>query len=163
MNRLFGSPPARDQGQLEMDQPVTLQASRLRITEEPIEAGHRLRPARIRIDRFTGGVVDGGLFDEEPVYGGRTRLRLEIRSPEPGETGLLLLLLKDLLTSDLVLGGTGSVGRGLAAGSASIQLPNDDAVWKLEPQLAADDSTAQILNRKVQEFHHAPALAGVLP
>jgi len=43
-------------------------------------------------------------------------LKLELRQPEKYEIGLLLLLLKDLWTGDLPVGGTSSIGRGRLQG-----------------------------------------------
>ena len=139
-------------------------ASRLKITEKPIKPiadSQRLRPNRIRIDRFTGGVVDGALFDEEPVYRGQVEVALELRNPRPGETGLVLLLLKDLLTGDLPVGGTSSVGRGVLKGTATVKIGNKD--YTLDPEKRADNDTVGVLNDKVQEFHDAAPLSDKVP
>ena len=128
-------------------------ASRLKITEKPITESTRLRPNRIKIDRFTGGVVDGALFDEEPVYGGKVEVTLELRNPQPGETGLVLLLLKDLLTGDLPVGGTSSVGRGVLKGTANVTTNGKDCT--LDPEKSADPKTVKDLNEEVQKFHTA--------
>ncbi len=71
---------------------------------------------RIRIDRFTGGVLPGALFNAQPLTGGQVSLRLRLRNPERHQIGLLLLLLKDLWTGDLPLGGETSIGRGRLKG-----------------------------------------------
>ena len=131
-------------------------ASRLICEESLLEGAQRLRPVRVRIDRFTGGVVDGGLFDEEPIYGGSGNLRLEIRNPRAGEVGLVLLILKDLLTGDLPLGGGAAVGRGVVTGSltADWQQPGIEtrkASWNPEEPL--DPETAEWLNGEVELFH----------
>ena len=94
--------------------------SRLIVSENRIDGGERLRPNRIRVDRFTGGAFKGALFDEEPHYKGGFSARLELRNPRDGELGLLLLLVKDLITGNLPIGGSSSVGRGYVEGSASI-------------------------------------------
>jgi len=70
----------------------------------------------VAIDRFTQGVVPTALFDEQPYVGGTVHLRFELRNPRDGEIGLLLLVLKDLLTGQLPIGGTSSVGRGVLVG-----------------------------------------------
>ncbi|CAN5550801.1 RAMP superfamily CRISPR-associated protein [soil metagenome] len=74
---------------------------------------------RIRIDRFTGGVLDNYLFDEVPLFGGpqsQVELEVHLRSPERAHIGLLLLALKDLWLADLSLGGGANVGRGRLRG-----------------------------------------------
>jgi CRISPR/Cas system CSM-associated protein Csm3 (group 7 of RAMP superfamily) len=74
---------------------------------------------RVSIDRFTGGARDTALFDELPAFGGdNTEVTVEVALQEPKdcEIGLLLLLLKDLWTGDLPLGGEASIGRGRLKG-----------------------------------------------
>jgi CRISPR/Cas system CSM-associated protein Csm3 (group 7 of RAMP superfamily) len=89
--------------------------------------GETMYQTRVRIDRFTGGAFETALFEEAPVYGKRdTRVgfRLHVRQPELHEIGLLLLVLKDLWTGDLPVGGEASVGRGRLRGvDASINAP----------------------------------------
>jgi len=111
-----------------------VKASRIEIAETDIhefdETGKRiikpLEQTRIKIDRFTGGAFESALFSEEPLFGSRdSRLTMELslRLPKDqatqmqhAEIGLLLLLLKDLWTGDLPLGGEVSVGRGRLRG-----------------------------------------------
>lgn len=114
-------------------------ASRLVIDESVIENTAELVQSRIAIDRFTGGAYHGALFSEQPIFGiekaeeekknkkGKEKskpshknkhieLKLELRKPEKYEIGLLMLLLKDLWTQDLPVGGTSSIGRGRLQG-----------------------------------------------
>ncbi|MCS7055068.1 MAG: RAMP superfamily CRISPR-associated protein, partial [Thermoflexales bacterium] len=98
-------------------------ASRLITTECEIRnAIDDLVQNRIRVDRFTGGVMEGALFEEQPVFAKpETRLTLgvHIRNPQDHEIGLLLLLLKDLWTGDLPLGGEIGIGRGRLSGRSA--------------------------------------------
>ncbi|MGH8899550.1 MAG: RAMP superfamily CRISPR-associated protein [Egibacteraceae bacterium] len=107
-------------------------SSRLRIAESVIDGGDPVRQTRIRVDRATQGVARGALFEEEPQIGGQVVVQLELRSPQRGETGLLLLLLKDLLDGDLPVGGSAAVGRGVVRGSAVVTFP-DGSTARLEP------------------------------
>lgn len=98
-------------------------ASRLSVSESHIENGQSMIQSRIRIDRFTGGVCEGALFEEQPVFGNqdsRVTLDIHLKLPSGGndepEIGLLLLLLKDLWTGDLPVGGESSIGRGRLGG-----------------------------------------------
>jgi CRISPR/Cas system CSM-associated protein Csm3 (group 7 of RAMP superfamily) len=94
-------------------------ASRLTVRESVIENTQDLVQNRIAIDRFTGGAYHGALFSEQPVFGTdetTVNLDLELRNPTPAEIGLLLLLLKDLWTGDLPVGGGRSIGRGRLQG-----------------------------------------------
>ncbi|HAG82177.1 MAG TPA: hypothetical protein DCL61_13680 [Cyanobacteria bacterium UBA12227] len=95
------------------------QASRLFVCETEIEEAKDLVQNRIAIDRFTGGAYHGALFGEQPIFGGKdtcVTIELELRKPEKYEIGLLLLLLKDLWTQDLPVGGESSIGRGRLQG-----------------------------------------------
>jgi CRISPR/Cas system CSM-associated protein Csm3 (group 7 of RAMP superfamily) len=128
-------------------------ASRLSVSEATLqEAALLLQVARIRVDRFTGGVVDGALFDEEPAYRAATQTEVAIKNPEPGEIGLLLLTLKDLLTGDLPVGGTASVGRGVAEGTAELEWSDGRSItWDPREPLPAED--AKPLEQEVDSFH----------
>jgi CRISPR/Cas system CSM-associated protein Csm3 (group 7 of RAMP superfamily) len=128
----------------ERDEDTPLRASRLRISESLVERGKRVRPSRVRIDRFTQGVVPGALFDEEPDYQGRVRLRMELRNPRSGELGFLVLLLKDLLGGEIAFGGTAAVGRGRCTGGATLRLEDGRSV-RLEPHAPADSVVDQAI------------------
>jgi CRISPR/Cas system CSM-associated protein Csm3 (group 7 of RAMP superfamily) len=118
VNELFGwMPKGRNEGG---------QASRVTTDETEIINGQTLYQTRVRIDRFTGGAYDGALFDEAPVYGKRDTavgFHLHVRDPKSEEVGLLLLVLKDLWTRDLPVGGEIAVGRGRLLGfEATVEL-----------------------------------------
>ena len=93
--------------------------SRLLVGEARITGGRTLVQSRVSIDRFTGGALDTALFNEAPQFGGAVTLSLELRNPADHELGLLLLLIKDLWTGDLPIGGEASVGRGRLRGRAA--------------------------------------------
>ena len=90
--------------------------------------------SRVKIDRFTGGAFPRGLFSEQPVFGlpaTRVQIELELKNPKEREVGLLLLVLKDLWTGDLPLGGESAVGRGRLRGEqAELELGSER--WTLE-------------------------------
>lgn len=98
----------------------TAQSSRLIVQEAEIKNTQDLVQNRIAIDRFTGGALQGALFDEQPIFGGEFTICLELRQPKNHEIGLLLLLLKDLWTGDLPVGGESSIGRGRLQGKSAI-------------------------------------------
>lgn len=99
----------------------TERASRVTIEEHVltgVEAG--LVQNRVSIDRFTGGARATALFEERPAFGGAgscAQIVLHVANPEQHEIGLLLMVLKDLWTGDLPLGGEIAVGRGRLAGT----------------------------------------------
>ena len=86
----------------------------------------RVRVKRIRINRFTGGVVTSGLFTEEPVS---TGVPAELRVSVPAECqwgcALLLYALRDLAWNLYGLGSGRAIGRGnLDAAELEIRLPD---------------------------------------
>ncbi len=121
-------------------------ASRLIVSESEIKLpdtnGATQNPSelvqtRIAVDRFTGGAYSGALFQEQPVFDSghpQTEVVLEVRSPKHCEVGLLLLLLKDLWTEDLPVGGTSSIGRGRLRGkTATLEWQGTEPQhWKIE-------------------------------
>ncbi|WP_017747897.1 RAMP superfamily CRISPR-associated protein [Scytonema hofmannii] len=118
-------------------------ASRLIVDEVEINDTTDLVQNRIAIDRFTGGALDGALFNEQPIFGNdKTKLSitLQLRNPLKSEIGLLLLLLKDLWTGDLTVGGTSSIGRGRLKGeNATIQY--GDKNWTIVQNSSNKDLT----------------------
>lgn len=120
-----------------------LKASRVRVRETAIEYGTvNLVQSRVQIDRFTGGAANTALFSEQPLFGlPKTRVNIELdlvkardqSQVNPAEIGLLLLVLKDLWTGDLPLGGESSVGRGRLRGLTA-ELRWGDKTWSLVQQ-----------------------------
>jgi CRISPR/Cas system CSM-associated protein Csm3 (group 7 of RAMP superfamily) len=115
---LFGS-ASRDK-----DKAYTVPSS-LYVSETVIDNVKCELQNRVKIDRFTGGTIEGALFDSMPVFPATEEaqlidLTLTIHKPLPSQKGLLLLLLKDLYNSELPLGGEKNVGRGLLKGMNAI-------------------------------------------
>ncbi|MCF6147694.1 MAG: hypothetical protein E3K37_03450 [Candidatus Kuenenia sp.] len=77
---------------------------------------------RIKIDRFTGGTIETALFETMPLFADDDKnkqikdVKITIRDYEDHEAGLMLLVLKDLWTGDLAVGGEKAVGRGVFEG-----------------------------------------------
>lgn len=98
--------------------------SRILIEEREIKETERAVQSRVKIDRFTGGAIDGALFDSMPEFPKNDEHNIEliikIRDCKPNEAGLMLLILKDLMTADLPIGGEKSIGRGILIGNDAI-------------------------------------------
>ncbi len=125
-----------------------LSASRLIVHESEITGtlpwDDELVQSRVKIDRFTGGAFPAALFAEQPIFAQQnTRLQIEftLQCPQNRQTsfeaqiGLLLLLLKDLMTGDLPIGGESSVGRGRLHGSSATltyKTPQETVTWQME-------------------------------
>lgn len=134
VNEMFG-PEMNDDNK-------TPRASRVFVTESTVvNAQTDLVQNRVSIDRFTGGARETALFSEQPAWGNeKARLKINLRlvNPQAQEIGLLLLLLKDLWTGDLPLGGESSVGRGRLEGlHATLTHHLPDATkskeWTIQP------------------------------
>jgi CRISPR/Cas system CSM-associated protein Csm3 (group 7 of RAMP superfamily) len=133
------------------------------VTLKPNVAGggrFDLVQSRVAIDRFTGGALDTALFTEQPVFGGEqteVQVRLKLINPTKAEVGLVLLLLKDLWTGDLPLGGEISVGRGRLKGKqATLTWKRQDVNCTIKANGDAlqplDAYTTQKLNGYVDEL-----------
>ena len=146
-------------------------ASRLTVKEEVIKNGRAdLVQNRVSIDRFTGGARDTALFNEQPVFATDDTLvtvDLHLRNPEEADIGLLLLLLKDLWTEDLPLGGESSVGRGRLQGrTATLTYKNGETqTWRLTAVAPNRLQFTQGDPAKLQEYVNAlhAALQGGQP
>jgi len=109
------------------------QRGKVRVEEHLIKQNPvKMVQTRIKIDRFTGGTVAGALLEEMPLWriNDKAPVHISITIPEgcdDWEACLLLLVLKDLWTGDLAIGGTKSVGRGVLLGqSAHVAWGKDD-------------------------------------
>ena len=117
---------------------LNMRASRLITHETKVERGTSFVQNRIRIDRFTGGAYNSALFSQQPLFGNDSAcvtVNLTLQSPSETEVGLLLLLLKDLWTGDLPLGGEASVGRGRLRGFFA-ELDWNGQSWKFRQKSA---------------------------
>lgn len=78
---------------------------------------------RIRVDRFTGGVMNGALFADHPLRNtkGETLtfpLHIRIKDCSDSEAGLAMLLVKDLMTGQVTMGANRTIGCGRIKGNA---------------------------------------------
>ena len=99
-------------------------AGRVRFEDVYLDSAKRQRISRIRINRFTGGVMRGGLFQEEPLS---SEIKLKISAPadQPAGCALLLYTLRDLALGLYNLGSGSSVGRGyLQVHQIAVRMPN---------------------------------------
>lgn len=89
--------------------------SRVVVEEIKLADVEEIEHTRIKIDRFTGGVMEGALFNSKPVWhkGENIKVCIKVRNALTWEVGLFLLIIKDLCNEDLPIGGEKSIGRGL--------------------------------------------------
>lgn len=163
IDRLFGP---RFEGQRPSEK-LSPRASRLRFSETRLDGSQPQRQTRVAIDRFTQGVVDTALFDEQTNVGGRTTVRLELRNAEHGELGLVLLVLKDLLDGLLPVGGTASVGRGVLCGSATVTWYDGAGITprsaEIQPATPPAGDAAEDIDEAIRAFHQANSLTEASP
>jgi CRISPR/Cas system CSM-associated protein Csm3 (group 7 of RAMP superfamily) len=104
--------------------------------------------SRIKIDRFTGGVMTGALFDSMPLFSKGEEIKdikITIADYEDYEAGLMLLVLKDLWTGDLAVGGEKNVGRGVFEGISATINWNGNSV---PVNLTNDNLSAELIKLK---------------
>lgn len=111
---------------------------------------------RIKIDRFTGGTIESALFDSMPLFVDDSKKVIKIIIDVPNcsesEAGLLLLVLKDLWTGDLALGGEKNVGRGVFKGIKALIEWNKD-FFVIEDEIKKlPDSDREVLENFVKSF-----------
>ena len=96
--------------------------SRLQVSESYISSKNfsEILHTRNKIDRFTGGVLQGTLFTTKPVYQKNSvntlHLHFEIKKADEFEAGLMLFILRDLWLGKVAVGGEKAVGRGTLTG-----------------------------------------------
>lgn len=135
---------------------VSPRASRITVEERVVASvTNSLVQNRVAIDRFTGGAYPGALFNEQPLFsketteitvvlriaGGRSENGAAAPVPER-DAGLVLLLLKDLWTGDLPVGGETGIGRGRLCGKAATitwHTPDCEQTWTIS---AGEDGLA---------------------
>lgn len=147
------------------EQRKDLTASRLWVGETVIEDPLELVQTRLKIDRFTGGSYPNALFNEQAVWGQlekETLVSVDLyleppwgdgKNSEP-EVGLLLLLLKDLWTGDLPLGGESSIGRGRLRGIRA-ELSLNDETWAITSDDAGQSLEIQGDRDRLEAFVRA--------
>ena len=113
---------------------------------------------RITINRLSQGTINTRLFDSMPIFSrlntGENIVKLELRAKDisKAQAGLLLLVLKDLWTGDLALGGEKGIGRGVLEGIWT-KITYGDNTYIIEGNiLAIDQKIKDELNKFVKEL-----------
>lgn len=87
-------------------------AGKIRVEDLRMDQAQRRQISRIRINRFTGGVIRQGLMTEEPLST-PVRLELSVSQPSELEGALLVYALRDLGLGLYSLGSGWAIGRGV--------------------------------------------------
>ncbi|MCF8011044.1 MAG: hypothetical protein K9L17_01080 [Clostridiales bacterium] len=134
--------------------------SRVIVEETKIDNAVPKIQNRIKIDRFTGGTIKTALFNTTPLWpveSGKNmvQIRLTVKQYKDWEVGLLLLLLKDLWSGDLPVGGEKNIGRGLFKG-VKADISYEDKVVKISQQkdgLKIDEGNVDELESFINAFN----------
>lgn len=124
-----------------------------------------IEQARIRVDRFTGGVMayEGALFQDHPVRNKGKEpytfpLQITVKQCTPVEAGLMLLVMKDLMTGQMTFGANRTIGCGRIRGQQlTVQFDgesytmNESGTITASSFVAIDDARAR-LESYVQAF-----------
>ncbi|MFK4301567.1 CRISPR/Cas system CSM-associated protein Csm3 (group 7 of RAMP superfamily) [Paenibacillus sp. RC254] len=118
LEKLFGTRIGAERNDNGRTHSNSLIASLIRVEESVVAGGHPLTMTRNKIDRFTGGTVEGALFTSIPWVGGATELvlrweRASYLISDAAICGLLLWIVRDLEEGLLAVGGETAIGRGL--------------------------------------------------
>lgn len=112
--------------------------SRFIVTESYVapENFSEVEHTRNKIDRFTGGTLQGTLFTTKPAYQkdfstSTLKIHFEIRNAEDFEVGLAIFLLRDLWLGHIAIGGEKSIGRGTVAGMYA-EINFRDKIYQLD-------------------------------
>lgn len=125
-------------------------SSKVIFEEVVVNGGHGLPTVRNAIDRFTGGTVEGALFEGRPWVGGTALLRIRWKKDCGGQSdeicGMLLWAIADLQSGILPIGGETAVGRGIFC------KPNN----RLEAKIQLDGDALD--EKKVKDYMQKAAL-----
>jgi len=130
--------------------------SRVIVEEVPVSNTIEKVQTRIKIDRFTGGVMQHALLEVKPLWhdGESMTLKITLEKYEEWEAGLLLLVLKDLWTSDLPIGGEKAIGRGILKGKrARIKFNGKEVqIKEINGKLDINDESRKLLEDLISKF-----------
>lgn len=115
---------------------------------------------RIKIDRFTGGVMEGALLETMPLFSSKDEkefmIEVTIHDCKDHEAGLMLLILKDLWTGDLPVGGEKAIGRGVLRGKRA-EITYDGKVYTIDEDLKITPAEAiKDLENLVKSLNNYP-------
>lgn len=93
--------------------------SRFTAYDSKIENGKKVIYSKIKIDRFTGGVLKGQKMSEEPVVGGiilSGKLKIDKSLKNDKAIGLIALVFRDIARGEITIGSGESTGKGRIKG-----------------------------------------------
>ncbi|MCI4626758.1 MAG: RAMP superfamily CRISPR-associated protein, partial [Candidatus Magnetoovum sp. WYHC-5] len=130
-------------------------SSRLIIEETYIENPTEVVQQRTQISRFTAGVLN--LFDSQPLWKTNNsvdmiNIKITIKDYKAYEAGLILLILKDLWSGDLPIGGEKAIGRGVLDGVKAKVSFNENTVVIINKKNNGTKLSIEGPSEKLEEF-----------
>lgn len=112
---------------------------------------------RIRVDRFTGGVMNGALFADHPLRNTKGEkltfpLHIRIKDCTDSEAGLAMLLVKDLMTGQVTMGANRTIGCGRIRGN-SVTIRYNDESYVIDGSGKVVTGQVETLESLVQSLH----------
>lgn len=114
---------------------------------------------RVRVDRFTGGAMNGALFQDYPVRNTKGNklifpLRMTVKNCKDSDAGLVMLLVKDLMTGQITLGANRTIGYGRIKGNlVTVQYQGESYV--IDGAGKVTEGQATKLESLVTALHHS--------
>ena len=114
---------------------------------------------RIRVDRFTGGVMNGALFADHPLRNTKGEnltfpLHIRIKDCSDSEAGLAMLLVKDLMTGQVTMGANRTIGCGRIKGH-SVTVKYNGESYVIDGIGKVAEGQVETLESLVQALHQA--------
>ena len=112
---------------------------------------------RIRVDRFTGGIMNGALFADHPLRNTKGEkltfpLHIRIKDCTDSEAGLAMLLVKDLMTGQVTMGANRTIGCGRIRGN-SVTIRYNDESYVIDGSGKVVTGQVETLESLVQSLH----------
>lgn len=114
---------------------------------------------RIRVDRFTGGVMNGALFADHPLRNTKGEkltfpLHIRIKDCTDSEAGLAMLLVKDLMTGQVTMGANRTIGCGRIKGH-SVTVKYNGESYVIDGTGKVTGGQVETLESLVQVLHQS--------
>jgi CRISPR-associated RAMP protein len=114
---------------------------------------------RIRVDRFTGGVMNGALFADHPLRNTKGEkltfpLHIRIKDCTDSEAGLAMLLVKDLMTGQVTMGANRTIGCGRIKGH-SVTVKYNGESYVIDGTGKVTGGQVETLESLVQALHQS--------
>lgn len=114
---------------------------------------------RIRVDRFTGGVMNGALFANHPLRNTKGEkltfpLHIRIKDCTDSEAGLAMLLVKDLMTGQVTMGANRTIGCGRIKGH-SVTVKYNGESYVIDGTGKVTGGQVETLESLVQALHQS--------